>query len=178
MCASFELLLSVLSGNGRTGYGEIHDRFWYEYLAHSLHTDRHATSRSSQSNDLGWLMPDQQTNSDVGIAPNHLRLPVNSQRLLTSKLLDINGESALRRFHNLQLWQHSRNCTPKARRRKSTGLYAWNHLGRHVKKGEKGIRILAPIIGVQRRPKEEAEKDITKQNQPVLVAFRPRICSM
>jgi hypothetical protein len=41
-----------------------------------------------------------------------------------------------------------------------------------VKKGEKGIRILAPIIGIKRKPKEEAEKDITKQNRPVLVGFR------
>jgi hypothetical protein len=32
-----------------------------------------------------------------------------------------------------------------------------------VKKGEKGIRILAPIIGTKRRREEEAEKDITKQ---------------
>jgi hypothetical protein len=44
--------------------------------------------------------------------------------------------------------------------------------GRKVKKGEKGIRILAPIVGVKRKPKEEAEKDLTKQNRAVLVGFR------
>jgi hypothetical protein len=52
------------------------------------------------------------------------------------------------------------------------GLYAWNQLGRSVKKGEKGIRILAPIIGVQAQAEGEAEKDITKQNTRVLVGFR------
>ena len=52
------------------------------------------------------------------------------------------------------------------------GLYAWNQLGRRVKKGEKGIRILAPIIGVRRKPDAEAEKDITTQNRAVLVGFR------
>ena len=52
------------------------------------------------------------------------------------------------------------------------GLYAWNQLGRKVKKGERGIRILAPIVGVRRKPKEEAEKDITKENRLVLVGFR------
>jgi hypothetical protein len=52
------------------------------------------------------------------------------------------------------------------------GMYAWNQLGRRVKKGEKGIRILAPIIGIKRKPDEEAEKDITKQNTRVLVGFR------
>jgi hypothetical protein len=55
---------------------------------------------------------------------------------------------------------------------KVAGMYAWNQLGRRVKKGEKGIRILAPIIGIKRKRDEEAEKDITKQNTRVLVGFR------
>jgi len=52
------------------------------------------------------------------------------------------------------------------------GLYAWNQLGRRVKKGERGIRILAPVIGVRRKRDEEAEKDIRTQNEAVLVGFR------
>jgi hypothetical protein len=52
------------------------------------------------------------------------------------------------------------------------GLYAWNQLGRKVVKGQKGIRILAPMIGSRRKKDNEADKDITKQNQPVLVGFR------
>jgi antirestriction protein ArdC len=51
-------------------------------------------------------------------------------------------------------------------------MYAWNQLGRRVKKGEKCIRILAPIIGIKRKRDEEAEKDITKQNTRVLAGFR------
>jgi len=39
---------------------------------------------------------------------------------------------------------------------KVAGMYAWNQLGRRVKKGEKGIRILAPIIGIKRKPNEQA----------------------
>jgi len=39
-------------------------------------------------------------------------------------------------------------------------------------KGQKGIRILAPIIGLKRKKDEEAEKDITRQNTRVLVGFR------
>jgi hypothetical protein len=41
-----------------------------------------------------------------------------------------------------------------------------------VKKGERGIRILAPVIGIRRKKDEEAEKDIRTQNQAVLVGFR------
>jgi hypothetical protein len=31
------------------------------------------------------------------------------------------------------------------------GFWAWKNLGRVVKSGEKGIRILAPIVGVKRK---------------------------
>jgi hypothetical protein len=41
-----------------------------------------------------------------------------------------------------------------------------------VKKGERGIRILAPVIGIRRKKDSEAEKDIRTQNQAVLVGFR------
>ena len=44
--------------------------------------------------------------------------------------------------------------------------------GSQREKGQKGIRILAPLIGTKRKKDSEAEKDITKQNQPVLVGFR------
>jgi len=47
-----------------------------------------------------------------------------------------------------------------------------NQLGRKVKKGERGIRILAPVIGIRRKKDEEAEKDIRTKNQAVLVGFR------
>ncbi len=79
---------------------------------------------------------------------------------------------AMSRFHNYS----SGNILEIARQRPSAtrvaGLYAWNQLGRKVMKGQKGIRILAPIIGFKRKKDEEAEKDITKQNTRVLVGFR------
>ncbi len=53
------------------------------------------------------------------------------------------------------------------------GLYAWNQLGHKVRKGERGIRILAPMIGVRRKKDGEAEKDIRTQNTAVIVGFRP-----
>jgi antirestriction protein ArdC len=51
-------------------------------------------------------------------------------------------------------------------------MYAWNQLGRRVKKGQKGIRILAPLMGTKRKKDSEAEKDTPYQYQPVLVGFR------
>ena len=51
-------------------------------------------------------------------------------------------------------------------------MYAWNQLGRRVKKGQKGIRILAPMLGTKRKKDSEAERSTPEQNQPVLVGFR------
>jgi len=80
--------------------------------------------------------------------------------------------NAMSRFH-----KHSFGNIPEIARQKPDAtrmadLYAWNQLGRKVKKGERGIRILAAIVGVRRKPEGEAEKDIRKQNRPVLVGFR------
>ncbi len=52
------------------------------------------------------------------------------------------------------------------------GFWTWKNLGRSVKAGQKGIRILAPIVGVRRKKDTEANRDITKQNERVLLGFR------
>jgi hypothetical protein len=52
------------------------------------------------------------------------------------------------------------------------GMYAWNQLGRKVKKGSKGIRILAPVVGIRRKKDSEAEKSTPSQKEPVLFGFR------
>jgi len=79
---------------------------------------------------------------------------------------------AMSRFHNYSFGNVLEIARQKPAATRVAGLYAWNQLGRKVKKGEKGIRILAPIIGVRRKAKEEAEKDPAYTNKPVLVGFR------
>jgi hypothetical protein len=80
--------------------------------------------------------------------------------------------NAMSRFHNYSFGNILEIARQKPDAVRVAGLYAWNQLGRRVKKGEKGIRILAPIIGVRRKPDAEAERDITTQNRVVLVGFR------
>jgi N-terminal domain of anti-restriction factor ArdC len=80
--------------------------------------------------------------------------------------------NAMSRFHSYSFGNVLEIARQRPTATKVAGMYAWNQLGRRVKKGEKGIRILAPIIGIKRKPEEEAEKDITKQNTRVLVGFR------
>jgi len=79
---------------------------------------------------------------------------------------------AMSRFHNYSFGNILEIARQRPDATRVAGLYAWNQLGRKVKKGEKGIRILAPIVGIKRKKDEEANKDITKQNTRVLVGFR------
>jgi hypothetical protein len=78
---------------------------------------------------------------------------------------------AMSRFRSYSFGNVLEIARQKPEASRVAGMYAWNQLGRRVKKGEKGIRILAPIIGIKRKKDEEAEKDITKQNTRVLVGF-------
>jgi hypothetical protein len=78
----------------------------------------------------------------------------------------LNVMSRFHRYSFFNVLEIARQC-PTATR--VAGMYAWNQLGRRVKKGEKGIRILAPILGIRRKPDEEAEKDIRIRNERVLV---------
>jgi hypothetical protein len=53
------------------------------------------------------------------------------------------------------------------------GFRTWNSLGRFVRRGEKGIFILAPMVGNRRKnsAREEQTED-AKENQPRLYGFR------
>ena len=76
---------------------------------------------------------------------------------------------AMSRFHRYSFG----NVLSIARQRPGAtrvcGFHAWRQLGRNVKKGERGIRILAPIIA-KRRQKDERDKDTP--SRPMLAGFR------
>jgi hypothetical protein len=82
--------------------------------------------------------------------------------------------TAMGRFHNYSFGNILEIARQRPNATRVAGLYAWNQLSRKVKKGERGIRILAPVVGVRRKKDSEAEKDIRTrtQNQAVLVGFR------
>lgn len=52
------------------------------------------------------------------------------------------------------------------------GFHTWKQFGRNVKKGERGIRIFAPIIGARRRVEEDAESDRRPRKESQVVGFR------
>jgi N-terminal domain of anti-restriction factor ArdC len=80
---------------------------------------------------------------------------------------------AMARFHNYSFG----NILAVARQRPTAtrvaGFGTWKEMGRFVKKGEKGIQILAPMIGY-RRKKDDAEqdRDTLAKPQHMLIGFR------
>ena len=79
---------------------------------------------------------------------------------------------AMGRFHNYSFGNILEIARQKPSATRVAGMYAWNQLGRKVTKGEKGIRILAPMTGIRRKKDDEAAKAVRTQNQSVLVGFR------
>jgi len=83
--------------------------------------------------------------------------------------------SAMAQFHNYSFGNILAIARQRPTATRVAGIRAWNELGRFVKRGEKGIQILAPVTGYRRR-KAEAEQDTAadaeSKPQPVLIGFR------
>jgi hypothetical protein len=80
--------------------------------------------------------------------------------------------TAMSRFHNYSFGNVLEIARQMPTATRVAGFWTWKNMGRSVNAGAKGIRILAPIVGVRRKKDEEAKKDITKQNERVLLGFR------
>jgi hypothetical protein len=75
------------------------------------------------------------------------------------------------RFHNYSFGNILAIARQKPTATHVAGIRAWNQLGRFVKKGEKGIQILAPMVGYRRR-EDAAEQEPEARPQSVLIGFR------
>lgn len=81
--------------------------------------------------------------------------------------------TAMSRFHQYSFGNVLEIARQMPTATRVAGFFAWKQLGRFVKAGSKGIRILAPIVGVRRKTDEEAARtDAAYPNKPVLVGFR------
>jgi len=80
--------------------------------------------------------------------------------------------TAMSRFHNYSFGNVLEIARQMPTATRVAGFWTWKNMGRSVNAGAKGIRILAPMVGVRRKNDKEAEKDITKQNERVLLGFR------
>ncbi|WP_026441388.1 ArdC family protein [Pseudacidobacterium ailaaui] len=83
--------------------------------------------------------------------------------------------AAMARFHNYSFGNILAIARQRPTATRVAGIRTWNELGRFVKRGEKGIQILAPIIGHRRRKNaanEEQDADSQAKPAPVLIGFR------
>ncbi|HEY0758767.1 MAG TPA: ArdC-like ssDNA-binding domain-containing protein [Acidisarcina sp.] len=79
--------------------------------------------------------------------------------------------TAMGRFHAYSFGNILLIARQKPDAERVAGMYAWNQLGRRVVRGQKGIGILAPMIGASRK-KEQEQGDAENANRPVLLGFR------
>ena len=79
--------------------------------------------------------------------------------------------NAMAQFHSYSFGNILQIARQKPDATRVAGIRAWNELGRYVKKGEKGIQILAPMIGY-RRKKDTAEQESEAKPAPMLIGFR------
>jgi len=78
---------------------------------------------------------------------------------------------AMARFHSYSFGNILQIARQRPTATRVAGIRAWNELGRFVKKGEKGIQILAPIVG-HRRKRDNTEQDQDAKPAPMLIGFR------
>jgi hypothetical protein len=88
--------------------------------------------------------------------------------------------NAMARFHYYSFGNILLIATQKRDASHVAGMYAWNQLGRRVKRGEKGIMILAPMLGKKPRTDAHSENALsdaktTETGKPEwnLIGFRP-----
>jgi hypothetical protein len=135
--------------------------------------NRNSNSVAPHSTNAAQSSNRQQTTTQQIIAENvkHLieQLEQGKSEALTAYL------TAMAHFHSysfgniLSIAHHRPDATHVA------GIRTWNELGRFVMKGQKGIPILAPMIGTKRQREEKPVDQFVAQSDkpsPVLIGFR------
>ena len=72
--------------------------------------------------------------------------------------------NAMARFHNYSFGNIMLIARQRPTATRVAGIRTWNSLGRFVKRGEKGILILAPMVGRRAQRKEEIATEIESAN--------------
>ena len=87
--------------------------------------------------------------------------------------------NAMARFHNYSFGNIMLIARQKPTATRVAGIRTWNSLGRFVKRGEKGIVILAPMVGYRKQAKDAVATEIQSSNaaderkrEPQLYGFR------
>ena len=140
-------------------------------------SNQHSIATTNETSNIATMpsTPKAQTAKEVIAANVKLlieQLEAGHSEGLTAYL------TAMGRFHNYSFGNILEIARQMPTATRVAGLWAWNQLERKVKKGQKGIRILAPMIGTRRKKDTEAERSKTLQppTHPSLSAFAQFTC--
>ena len=75
--------------------------------------------------------------------------------------------TAMGRFHNYSLGNAILIHLQKPKATHVAGFWTWQRLGRHVKKGEHGIAIMAPVVYRRKKQPEDTAKDKETEGEVV-----------
>ena len=81
----------------------------------------------------------------------------------------VNYLATMAQFHSYSFGNVMAIARQKPTATRVAGFHKWLELRRYVRKGEKGIAILAPMIG---KPRESSETDGTSKAGPRLIGFK------
>ena len=81
--------------------------------------------------------------------------------------------NAMARFHSYSFGNILQIARQRPTATRVAGIRTWNQMGRFVRKGEKGVQILAPLMGYRRRKTDNAETEQEPESRPqsVLIGF-------
>jgi hypothetical protein len=80
--------------------------------------------------------------------------------------------AAMAHFHRYSFGNILAIARQRPAAKRVAGFQTWKEMGRHVRKGEKGIQIFAPMIASRRANDKDAKESETNV-RPVLIGFRP-----
>jgi antirestriction protein ArdC len=80
---------------------------------------------------------------------------------------------AMSRFHRYSFGNFLEIARQRPDASRVAGIRTWNQFGRHVRKGEKGFRIFAPMVRDKSEPDEDAEPVPANSRLHVATGFRP-----
>jgi hypothetical protein len=139
----------------------------------------------SKSNRKGDNTMNSAANTNNSVTTINSKKPSTKQELIAANIKLLieqleaghsdaltNYLTAMSRFHNYSFGNVLEIARQMPTATRVAGFWTWKNMGRSVNAGAKGIRILAPMVGVRRKKDEEAKKDITKQNERILLGFR------
>jgi antirestriction protein ArdC len=159
------LLRFALGERKKRPTGQTKEKTMEYHSNHNTHSDGSAAvSAASGSNNRKPATAQQLIRENVKYLIEQLE--AGHSESLTAFL------DAMAHFHSYSFGNVLLIARQKPDATRVAGMFTWNQLGRRVKRGEKGIAILAPMIGKRRKKQNTDTGTEEEANKSALLGFR------